>query len=786
MAAVVISKQNWASLIQEMTLQEKCSLLAGADFWHTAAIERLGIPSLKMSDGPNGARGESFVGGKSSACFPASVSLAASWDTALVNAIGGALAEDTKSKGAHVLLAPTVCPHRHPLGGRNFESFSEDPFLAGSLANQYIKGLQGNGIGAVIKHYAANEQETSRMKVDVQVSERALREIYLRPFEIAIKDAHSLAVMTAYNSVNGAHADMNEFLIKKVLREDWGFKGLVMSDWGGTNSTAASLNAGLDLEMPGPPIHRTFDAVQEALQSGETDTFKSPPRNGTEEQAVDLAEHRALIQQAGAESTVLLKNESNILPLHPQEYKSIALLGLAKEYLGHGGGSAAVNSHHKVTPFDAFSEALGGSCELKYAEGARITLFLPTISADVTTSEGQPGFDVRVTFTDATLPKLLVVPAASLHHVQEKNIHTAEMTGIYRPSESGAHYITLNLFGEATVTINGEVVLQANCSDDLMGNLLGASTAVHVQHDFVEGQKYEIKIYATSADCSDSGLTIIGDRFITFTLGMMHQAEYEADLISPAVEAARSSDIAIVFTGHTPSWETEGVDHASYALPKDGSQDRLVEAVATAKPNTIVVNSTGSPVSMPWASKVAAIVQAWFPGQEAGYSIVDVLLGKANPGGKLPVTFPRALDDCLADANFPGNVESRVVEYKEDVLVGYRHHDRHPEGVLFPFGFGLSYTTFTIDDASVRVSTQSVSGASKPFCVQVRVETTGPVRGSEVVQVYIQPPANTSVQRPLKELAGFGKIQLEAGEGGWVDIMIPLRAFAYWNSEKGI
>ncbi|KPI37717.1 Beta-glucosidase B [Cyphellophora attinorum] len=327
MGSIAPQASSLGSIIKELTLEEKVSLLAGKDFWTTNAVPRLGVPSLKVSDGPNGARGEAFKGGVKSACFPACVSLAATFDKGLARHIGKALAEETRTKGATVLLGPTVCPHRDPRGGRNFESFSEDPLLAGELAAEYINGLQAEGVGATIKHYAANESETKRFTIDAEVSARALREIYLKPFEIAVKKSDPWALMTSYNLVNGTHADSNEFLIRKVLREEWGFKGLIMSDWGGVNSTAESLNAGHDLEMPGPASWRTVAKVAEAIKKGKlteatlngrvkkvlellerTGKFDDPTI--PEEKAVDKASHRELIRRAGAEGMVLLKNEA--------------------------------------------------------------------------------------------------------------------------------------------------------------------------------------------------------------------------------------------------------------------------------------------------------------------------------------------------------------------------------------------------------------------------------------------------------------------------------------------
>lgn len=348
------------------------------------------MPSLKTSDGPNGARGAEFAHGTTAACFPASVCLASTFDVNLATQVGAALAEETASKGARVLLAPTVCLHRHPLGGRNFESFSEDPLLAGKLAAAYIRGLQDKGVGATIKHFAANEQETCRFTVNETISERALRELYLKPFEIAIKEADPWAVMTSYNLVNGTHADSSDFLLKKVLRGDWGWKGLVMSDWGGTNSTAESINAGMDLEMPGPTKWRKVEDVKEAIAAGKTseEAVTERARNVLEllvktkqfedpitppEKAINRPSTQKLIRQVGGAGAVLLKNEGGVLPIKKENLpkKKIALLGHAKDALIHGGGSASVNAHYKITPYEGLKAAVGDDIELVYAKGKR-------------------------------------------------------------------------------------------------------------------------------------------------------------------------------------------------------------------------------------------------------------------------------------------------------------------------------------------------------------------------------------------------------------------------------
>lgn len=791
-------------LVNDLTLEEKVSLLAGKDFWVTNPVERLGIPSLKVSDGPNGARGGLFKGGLSSACFPAAVSLASTFDRTLVAGVGKALAEETRSKGATVLLGPTICPHRDPRGGRNFESFSEDPFLAGELATEYINGLQREGVGATVKHYAANEQETKRFTMNSNVSQRALREIYLKPFEIAVKKSDPWALMTSYNLVNGTHADMNKYLIEDVLRKEWGFKGLVMSDWGGTNSTAESLEAGLDLEMPGPTIHRTVEKVQEALKSGKLSekalnarvekTLELLVRTGKfakpgidEEQAIDKPEHRALIRGAGADGLVLLKNNNNTLPIKQEAIKSIALIGLAKEFLGHGGGSAAVNAHHKITPYQAIEEALGDKVELKYAEGARIIRNLEALGEGVTDEDGKPGFTTRLYTSDAETPTTSNHPAANFMSVERPNLVSMTMTGTYRPLTSGSHYLSMATAGNTKVFIDDEEFFKVEGpAADLMAILFGTAPEERKQHKFEVGQSYAIRIEATALADSVTDMSIFANPLICLNVGFTSQELYEADLHTQAMEVAKTSDLAIVFVGNTPVWETEGLDRETMDLPMNGSLDRLVKGCAEVNSNTIVVNSTGSPITMPWIEDVAAVVQAWFPGQEAGYAIADVLLGKVNPGGKLPVTFPKRTEDAPAYGNFPGSVATLQCEYKEDVFMGYRHYDKHPETVLFPFGYGLSYTTFDISNA--QVSSTSVR-PTEDFKVSARVSNTGSVAGSEVLQVYAGPAegqSSCSVDRPKKILAGWAKVKdLAAGETKEVSVTVNVRdSLTYWDESR--
>ncbi|KAE8321588.1 glycosyl hydrolase family 3 N terminal domain-containing protein [Aspergillus sergii] len=669
-------------ILSKLTLDEEISLVAGADFWTTHPVPRLGIPALKVSDGPNGARGENFKGSITSACFPASVSLASTFDGDLAENVGKALAEETVTKGARVLLGPTVCPHGDPRGGRNFESFSEDPYLAGELASHYITGVQRKGIAATIKHYARNEQETRLFTINALVSERALREIYLKPFKIAVKNSDPWALMTSFNLVNGEHSDSNKHLLD-ILRQ-WGFNGLVMSDWESVNSAAGALNAG---------------------------------------------------RQAPKESC--FSNENNILPIRRENVQSVALLGLAKQFLGHGGGSASLNSHRKITPYEAFQEALSSSVELRYAEGAKAIRNLPPFSEGVDDDVGNPSFTLNVfglSDVDGNGTTSRVATSAFQSN-ENPDTTSATMTGIFKPSVTGNHYLGFS----AVVPRN---------SPDAMAFLLDTAVEEKKQYQFTAGEKYKIRIEAKSAQDTTSGLQIYASNIVGFNLGFMYEQEHDADLLSEAVQLAQSSEIAIVF----------------------------------ANSNTIVVNSTGTPITMPWLADVSAVIKTWFPGQEAGHSIADVVLGIVNPGGKLPVTLPKSVADNPSYGNFPGDLETLTVPYKEDVFIGYRHFDRRPEGVQFPYGFGLSYTTFKKFNPN---ASGHCMDCNNGLTITVDVENTGSVAGSEVVQVYAGPTSViSSLDRPNKELAGFAKVKFQPEESKQVSIFVGKDAVAYRDEMK--
>ncbi|CAK7217012.1 hypothetical protein SCUCBS95973_003007 [Sporothrix curviconia] len=802
------------SLVKQLTLQEKVSLLAGDGLWHTAAVKRLGIPRIKVTDGPNGARGELFTSGTKAACFPAAVSIAATWDTGLAKRIGRAMAEETKTKGASVLtattrLGPTVCPHRSPLGGRNFESFSEDPLLAGLQAASVIQGLQENGIAATIKHFAANEQETMRNAIDVVVSERALREIYLKPFEIAIKQAKPLALMTSYNLVNGVHADQNTHLVKEILHEQWGYDGLVMSDYGGTNSLEDTIKTGVDLEMPGPPRHRTLAAVEKALASGSLDMASIDDRvrsvlqlvknvgkfehpDEIPETAVNHPDHQRLIREAGADGIVLLKNKGGILPLQTSSLSSIAVLGQSKTCFSNGGGSANLNAHYKITPYEALQKAVGETTELRYAIGAQIYRKLPCWTSGVTDHNGQPGWtmleydvkDKNVPLSDDMQPQRVYAFPQTTYMAIEHISDAVRLEGTFTPASSGAHYFSLPAFGHAKLFIDGELAYDAGPSPDPRAFSEGGPFEEKKQHHFVQGKSYQLRVEVLAPKPEQAAIPMMAGR-IMFHLGFMAQEDYEEDVVTSAVEAAKRADVALVFVGNSAEWETEGHDAANMSLPAFGSQDRLIEAVAAVNPRTVVINCSGVPVAMPWIDSVAGLLQCWYQGQEAGNAIVDVLLGAVSPSGRLPVSFPRSVEDTPSYGNFPGDLATGTVNYAEGIKVGYRHYDKHPDKVLFPFGAGLSYTSFEFGPAVI-TPRELVHGGF--ITVRLQVKNVGAVAGKEVVQVYLAPLPTEArgadrPERPIKVLAGFSKVAVAPQSAVSAAVEFSFESAAFWDEK---
>lgn len=774
------------ALISQLTVEEKVSLLSGVTFWTTAAVERLGIPAIKVTDGPAGARGAGgFTGGTmTSASFPAPVAIASTWDVDLVRELGGALAEEAKSKGATVLLGPTVNIHRSPLNGRNFECYSEDPYLSARLAVAYVEGLQAKGVAATVKHFVGNDSEYQRNTISSDVDERTLREIYLPPFEAAVREAGAWAVMAGYNRLNGVYAGEHRELIIELLKGEWGFDGLLMSDWFGTQSTVDAANNGLDLEMPGPAIWRGEKLVA-AITSGEVDpaaidesvrrvlrliervgAFANP--GIAPEQAIDDPNHRRIARRIAAEGAVLLKNTGGVLPLGPEHVNTIAVIGThAKRPSTSGGGSAQLNAHSISTPYDAITER-AWDARIAYEPGVPSHRFLPRVDPALLSGgmwtvdyfnnpdlAGEPGASERVPGSEQLW--LGNVPEG----IHPRNF-SARMHGTLTPQESGAHQFSLLAGGKARLRIDGEEAIDNWTSPQPGVAYFGmASREEFVTLDLEADRPYRIEL-----DYSTAGGVLLGMRF-------GHLPPWPENAIDRAASAAARSDVAVVFAGTSGEWETEAEDRTTMDLP--GEQNALIAAVAAANPRTVVVLQTGSPVTMPWLSDVAAVVQGWFGGQENGGAIADVLFGDVNPSGRLTQTYPVRLEDNPAFINYPG--DNGHVLYGERIFVGYRYYDKKKVEPLFPFGFGLSYTEWVI--ANLEASTLATDLA-EPVRVRLSVTNAGERPGQAVVQVYVR-HVDAAVSRPERELKAFAKVAVAPKESAHVEFDLDRRAFAYWD-----
>ncbi len=779
------------TLLTQLTLPEKVSLMAGANFWETVAIPRLGIPSIKVSDGPNGARGGGSIVGSSvsAACFPVGVALASSWDTDLMFEVGVALAEEAKTKGAHMLLAPTVNIHRSPLNGRNFECYSEDPYLSAQMAVGYILGLQSQKVGATVKHFIGNESEFQRNTISSEITERTLREIYLPPFEAAVKVAKSWGVMSSYNKINGIHADENAELLQGILKTEYGFDGIVMSDWTGTNSIVNAANNGLDLEMPGPTRWRG-EALVKAVEAGEVKleaineavrrllrtiervgAFEDP--EAKTEQAIDRLEHQSLIRRAASESMVLLKNANNILPLEKSKLKSIALIGPnVKTAQIMGGGSAQVSAHYVVTPLEGIQNVVGDKLQIGYELGCTNHKLLPKLEGKQVSTGTEAGLKLEYfnnqDLSGAAVSSQIVQGSEQLMFGGiapgvNPTAFSARLSTIYTPDSSGIHQFSVQSVGKTRVLVDGQEIVD-NWSKQTKGDSFFGfgTTEVIGSISLVAGKTYQLSLEYNNADVSF---------LAAFRLG--HLPPITSDAIDRADTLAASSDVALVFVGTNGDWESEGHDRANLELP--GEQVALIERVAAANPNTIVVLQTGSPIVMPWLERVAGVVQAWFPGQECGNSIADVLFGVVNPSGKLTQTYPLRLEDNPTFINYPG--DNGRVYYGEGIYVGYRYYEKKDVPTLFPFGFGLSYSSF--EYSNLRLSTDTLE-PDQTLSIQVDVTNTSARAGQEIVQVYVRDPL-ASVHRPNKELKNFSKVILEPRETKTVTITLAREAFAFWD-----
>jgi beta-glucosidase len=767
-------------LLEAMSLDEKASLTAGQDLWSLPAVERLGVPSVQVTDGPNGARGPAAPGPDAAptTCVPCGSALGATWDRELVRTVGVVLGREARAQGCRVLLAPTVNIPRSPLAGRNFECYSEDPLLSGELAAAFVAGVQSQGVATTVKHFVCNDAEFERYTMSSAIDERTLREIYLVPFELAVRRGGALGVMTGYNRVNGTWCSEDTGLLRDILRGEWGFTGFVLTDWFAVASTAASMAAGVDLEMPGPPraygpaaaagvrrgdlAESVLDARVRALLAvfaalGALDDAGRPPPPRPPE-----PERRAVAKQAAIAATVLLRN-TGVLPLS-DPLDRIAVLGpnAARGAL-MGGGSASVTPDHHQQILEALRHALGDAVEVVHEPGAdhtRTTDPLPVrIECEFFAGTDASGEVVYRTTRRSTELFLFGSPDPSVPEP-----FSVRARASFTPEHSGPHVVGLTQAGRARLLLDGEVILDgfdppAPAGSSFMG--LGSMEMTRTV-EFVAGRRAEVVIdYATTGARGP----------YAFRVGFRPCPP--ADLARRAVAAAATANVAVVVVGTSPEWESEGFDRDSLALPAD--QDDLVRSIAAVNPRTVVVVNSGAPVLMPWADDVAAVVQVWFGGQEMGPALAEVLTGAAEPGGRLAVTIPTRLEQTPAYSNFPGVADE--IRYGEGLLVGYRWYEGRRLPVQFCFGHGLSYTTFAMGEP--RLSSHHWSSGEE-LSVIVPVTNTGHRRGSEVVQCYVAPPKD-AVFRPCKELKAFAKVVLDPGESADVTMTLGDRAFSYWD-----
>ncbi|KDN76604.1 beta-glucosidase [Streptomyces olindensis] len=766
----------------KLDLDARTRLLAGQDMWSLPALPEAGLPSLVMSDGPIGVRGVHWSADDPSVALPSPTALAATWDPALAHRAGVLLAQEARRKGVHVLLAPTVNLHRSPLGGRHFEAYSEDPYLTGRIGAEYVRGVQSGGVGTTVKHFVANDAETDRFTVNNVVSERALRELYLAPFEYIVENAHPWGIMTAYNTVNGTTMTEHHYLVNEVLRGAWGFDGVNVSDWLAARSTTGALAGGLDIAMPGP---RTVygEALARAVRDGEADEAQVDEAvrrvlrlaarvgilEGAEPVVTDLPETvdgTSLAREIARRSFVLVRNENGVLPLRPGR---VALIGsAARDARVLGGGSATVFPARTVSPLDGLTAALPEG-SLSYAVGADPSTELAIADR---------GFELHAVCRDAadqvigtrSAPngQLQWVGSDLPDGVTHDTLHTVELTGTFTPRESGPHTFGIKGVGAFTLTIGGTTYyddVQRPAKDDPFVSFFGAPEP-RAEVELTAGEPVDVSLVHAVHFPDDAALKVVA-----FSLAHQEPQRDPDELIAEAAAAARAADTAVVVVATTERVESEGFDRTDLRLP--GRQDDLVRAVAAANPNTVVVVNSGSPVELPWRDDVAAVLLTWFPGQEGGAALADVLTGAHEPGGRLPTTW-----GSLADAPITRVVpENGELPYDEDVFIGYRAWEKHGRTPAYPFGHGLGYTHWTYESVEVE-------GTAEGATVTVRLRNTGDRPGREVVQLYLA-PGEPGPTRPARGLAGFAGVEAAPGESVEATVELPRRAFEIWDEATG-
>jgi beta-glucosidase len=771
-------------LVARIAVEDKVRLIVGEDFWSLPALPQIGLRKLRMSDGPVGVRGTEFDTGDTSLLLPSPTAQAAAWDPEVARAVGFLMGAQARDKGIHVLLAPTVNMHRTPLGGRHFECFSEDPLLTAKIGAGFVAGVQSAGVAATMKHYVANDTENERMTYDSRVGERALREVYLAPFEAAVREARVWLVMSAYNSTNGTSMTENSRLQNDVLKDEWGFDGAVVSDWMAVRSNEPAYLGGTDIAMPGFGAVWT-EHLLDALREGRVDAavlddkvlriLRLASRVGVlgdtapRGDVTTPADADAQIRAIAARAMVLLENRDGALPLDRSGITRVALIGPnAVRLSAQGGGSAHVTPPHIVGVPEGLRKALGPDIHITVREGVFTHRRLPPLPADAAIDPvtGRPRVGLEFRASDGTVldtghrgdSYAVFIPGA-----MPTGTATIVMRTQITPTEDGTHLLDVLGAGHLELTVDGrtESFDLAVPSGDI-AEMMMHPPLERVEVDARAGVPVDIELAYGSGDELF---------FAAFGLGWGTPRLSDDEELDAAVADAAAADVAIVVVGTTDDIESEGFDREGLALP--GRTDELVTRVAAANPNTVVVVNAGSPVLMPWRDRVAALVWAWLPGQEGGDSVADVLTGAVEPGGRLPTTFP------AAEADVPV-LSTKAVDgghdYAEGHTIGYRLWNKLGRTPAYPFGYGLGYTDW--DYRNLHVEGDAEGGLT----VEVTVANTGARRGREVVQVYIEPDGGELFGGPEPiRLIGFTAVEADAGAEVVARISVAAATLARWD-----
>ncbi|WP_405014544.1 beta-glucosidase [Kitasatospora sp. NBC_01539] len=768
-------------LAASLDTAQKARLLSGGGVFRTSAEPAVGMRAIVTSDGPIGVRGERWDEADTALALPSCTAMAASWDEELVTRLGALLAAEARRKGVDMLLGPTLNLHRSPFAGRHFECFAEDPLLTARIGAAYIRGVQGGGVAATAKHFVANESETERLTMSADVDERTLREVYLAPFEAAV-DAGVWAVMTAYNGVNGEPMAESR-LLDEPLKGEWGYDGLVVSDWGAVRSTDATV----DLAMPGPNEHwgeRLADAVRDGrvpesvLDDRVRRLLRLAERVGAFEEAppavgADPAEARGLLREAAAAGAVLLTNRDGLLPLDATALRRIAVIGPnAATARIQGGGSAAVFPASVVSPLDGIRAALPAGTVLDHASGVRTSVRpRPVEPADCRNpSTGAPGVRVRFLTADGTVLHVEDRPSGRSFEVDESvdmnGLHTIEIRTVLRAPSAGRWQIGVVGLGAVRLEADGRQLVGEYVSpeSDDPTYLHVSPSFRQVGLDLADGQETELLACRVFEPGHGRVLALTADP----------PSATPAEELAAAVELARGADAVVVVVGTSAEHESEGFDRATLRLP--GEQDALVSAVAAANPATVVVVNSGGPVLMPWRDEVASVLLGWFPGQEGGDGLADVLFGHAEPGGRLPTTWPAADDGPAVPHTRP---DGGRLAYREGLHLGHRGWLREGATPAHWFGHGLGYG----DWEYLAVEVPQQIAPDRGFSVRAVLRNSGTRRSREIVQVYLSRPGS-AVERPVRWLAGFAPVHAGPGCRVEVQIDVPPRALAHWSTDE--